>query len=219
MRYVCYSYDIPKNIRPEEYPEPSVVLRRFAVRMQQSVWIVPDTMISRTNTLTAEIQALPGGKVRVFRFDLDELAAIRLEAREALELESARIRTYVEKAIAKTQERLTEAQRAMSVDDTNAAIRYQQTALNKALHEITDAEECALAFDLSGELGELIRSVRSVIDARAAAFVAEKDVARAAVNPESVGPESVDPAALGFGLPPVASGQLLLPTPNTGTGG
>jgi hypothetical protein len=222
MRYVCYSYDIPKNIPPEEYPAPSLVLRRFAVRMQQSVWIVPDTMVSRTETLSDDIQALPGGKVRVFRFDLEELAAIKAEAQEALESEANRIRTYIEKAIAKTTERLTAAQRAMSVADTNAAIRYQQTSLANALREINDAEECAVAFDLTGSLAELMRSVRSVIEARAEAFVVVKDAARAAVNPVSI--EAVDPAALGFGLPtgpaPVVPGQTTLPgLGGTGTGG
>lgn len=233
MRFVCYSYDIPKSTPAGEYPEPSCTLRRFAAHLQQSVWILPEAMLGLTNDLTVDIERV-GGNVDVFDFDERGHEKLMRKARACLEGEATRIRKYVESSIAKTGDRLVKARAVMSVNDTNDAIRFQQTALNRALKELGDAEECAVAFDLSGDMAELIRSVRSVIEARASAFVAEKDVARAVVrNTPTVNVDDVDPASLGFGLPPVAPGQTTLPLvtvgsaansggpviPSTGTGG
>lgn len=207
MRFVCYSYDIPKNIPSDEYPEPSVTLRRFAAHLQQSVWIMPEAMLCRAQELTEDILRV-GGNVDVFDFDERGHEKLLRKARACLQAEAERIRKYVEASVVKTHERLDNAQRMMSINATNDAIRFQQTALNRALRELADAEECAVAFDLSGDVEELIRATRSMIEARASAFVAEKDAARAAVRNGSsnsvsaVQTDDADPTLLGFGLPP-----------------
>jgi hypothetical protein len=192
-QFVCYVYDIPKNVRPKDYPNPGATLRKFAVHLQQSCWVMPDTMLQRTDDLTADIRSL-GGAVHVFRYDEQEHDKIVSAARACLEAEAERIRKYVEASIATTTARLAEAKRMASIAETNSAIRFQQTALYRAMQDLASAEECAVVFDLSGNLGELIQGVRAVITARAAAFALEKSAARSAMQDD-------DPTTLGFGSP------------------
>jgi hypothetical protein len=181
MRFVCYQYDIPDDVLPKDYPEPSAVLRSFATRVQMSVWILPLSALSRTEDLTAEIRGL-GGTVDAFQYDEMEADKIRIKARTCLTRDASHIRAYVEASVVTTREKLVEAETMVSINDVNAAIRFQQTALNRALREIGDIEACAAAFELTTDLAELNRSVRSVIDARATAFATEKTRARAVVK-------------------------------------
>ncbi len=197
MQYVCYTYNIPKNVTPSEYPNPTLALRAFGIRAQQSVWILPEVMLPLVEDLSIQIRRV-NGSVDIFELDERAEEKIRAKARKYLEAEAERIRAYLEASIRTTSKRLRDAQARMSVNDVNSAIRYQQTAIHRAKKDLTDAERCAVAFDLSGEVDELIRSVRSLIDARAAEFSAEKASARASVlRPDN--DAEVDPASLGFG--------------------
>jgi len=181
MRNVMLCYDIPTTVEPKDYPEPSSKLRRFAVRIQFSTWILAESELPRADEAIDAIKAV-GGVVDTVRYDESEWPRIKLLAKRSLEREVERIRIYVDKSMAKTREKLVEAETMVSVNDVNAAIRYQQTALNRALREIGDAEECSVAFDLTGDLSELTRAVRASIDARAMAFASEKGRARAVVR-------------------------------------
>lgn len=225
-QYVSYSYDIPKHVKPSEYPKTGETLRRFAVRVQQSVWYMPISQFHRTTELSAEIKAV-GGNVDHFRFDTRDSEAIYAKSRTCLASEVEGIHKYIEASIESTAKKLAEAKRLLSIDETNKAIRFQQTALNRALQELVDAEECSVAFDLSGDTKELIKSVRSAVMARSDAFVAEKTAARALVKAasgtegtdagETDEVDDADPAALGFGIdtaPTTTPG-----TPGTGTAG
>lgn len=223
VQYVSYSYDIPKATPASLYPTPGLTLRRFAARVQQSVWYMPETAITRTEQLTKAILDVHG-IVDVFRFDTREYEAIRAKSLVCLAQTVENVRKYVEASIQTTAEKLAEAKTLMSIASTNSAIRYQQAALNRALQELVDAEECALVFDLTGDVKELIKSVRTVVKARSDTFVAEKDAARACAQAaeadtrdntntaEATEPgkadsgDEVDPAALGFGLPDDTSG-------------
>ena len=226
VQYVSYSYDIPKSTPSGQYPAPGLTLRRFAVRVQQSVWYMPETKVTQTERLTENIRNVHG-IVDVFRFDTREYEAIRAKSLVCLATEVEGTRKYIEATIVSTAAKLAEAQRLMSIADTNNAIRYQQTALNRALQELVDAEECAVAFDLTGDVAELIKSVRTVVKARSDAFVAEKDAARARVKADAAEAATeaadddgdIDPAALGFGLPSEDDSSSSGGAPGTGTEG
>lgn len=195
MRYICYSYDVPKQHSTKLYPLLSATLQPFAVRLQQSVWVFPEPRLGQTAQVTERVRE-KGGLIDFFRYDLSEEEAIRAMARQRLEKEAARIQRYLEKSITETAKRLERAGAESSVDRTNAAIRYQQSALSKALRDITDAEECSVAFDLSGDINRLFQAVRLAVQARAEAFVQVRDAARSSAKVEA----EADPAALGFGF-------------------
>jgi hypothetical protein len=178
MKAILFMYDIPTTVRPEDYPSPSTDLRCFAARIEYSCWVVPEGQMPRTEPIAAALRAV-GAKVDTVRFDESDEVKIRSLARASIEREATRIRKYVEASISTTADKLTEAKTEMSANKTNAAIRYQQTAITRARTELNDAESCALAFDLDGDLAELVRATRAVIEARATAFLLEKKTARA----------------------------------------
>lgn len=184
MRAILYMYDIPTTVSPKDYPNPSAMLRRFAARIEYSCWVVPEGLIQQTEPVSAALRRV-GARVDMVRFDESEEQKILMLARRSIEREASRIRAYIEKSIETTGKKLADAKAAMSVDDTNAAIRFQQTAIQRARTELNDAESCAIAFDLLGDIGELVRSIRSVVEARANAFILEKKAARKAVKEEA----------------------------------
>jgi hypothetical protein len=192
MRAVHYSYDIPKG---KSYPNPSPRLRPFAVRMQFSCWLVPLAEMYRTNELSADVKRL-GGKVDTIPFEDSETSArkIREIAIREIQSEAERIRNYLEKGVVKTQKRLAEAQAQMSVGGVNKAISFQAGVLSVSLRDVKAAEECCVVFDLTGELSDLVRGVRALVEARSTAFVPVRDAARSAVK-------VMDPNNITFGSP------------------
>lgn len=174
-------YDIPSSVKGSDYPNPAGRIRRYGFMMQYSVYCVPDDRLPRLTNLIEDIRAVPGGKVRVFPYDPRAYEDIMADARAALTAEAERIRDYIEAAAAETAKRLTAATLIVSVGDTNKAIGFQQTALSKAAKDLTDAQECAMAFDLSGDLDALFDGVRKLLVGRSGTFAVERAAARAAL--------------------------------------
>lgn len=172
-------YDIPSDCKGPAYPNPAGRIRRYGVMMQYSVYCVPDDRLPRIADLIEDIRAVPGGKVRVLPYDPKAYEEIMETAREALTAEAERIRDYIEAAALETAKRLTAASLIVSVGDTNKAIGFQQTALSKATKDLTDAQECAMAFDLTGDLDALFDGVRKLLVGRSGAFAVERAAARA----------------------------------------
>lgn len=220
-QFVSYSYDIPKSTPASDYPNPGATLHPIAVRVQQSVWYMKESMLPLADDLTQRIKDV-GGIVDCFRFDACEYNAIRTKALRCLEQDANSIRAYVDAAIATTTKRIEKATKLMSVKGVNDAVRFQQSALSRARRELAEAEECAMVFDLSGDVAELFKGVRAAIEARASAFAAVKKEAKAILEappdfitasppadapapatPPNEEPEDddVDPSELGFGIP------------------
>ena len=178
MRAIMYMYYIPTSVKPEDYPAPSVALRKFAARIEYSCWVVPEGQMHRTVPVTEALLGV-GAAVDTVRFDEAETDKILVLARRAIEREAQRIRKYIDASISTTSKKLEEARRLVSVNETNAAIRFQQTAINRARGELNDAESCAVAFDLLGDLQELTDGIRAAVEARASAFGIESKTVRA----------------------------------------
>lgn len=177
MRAVLFMYDIPTKVSTKDYPSPCSRLRSFAARIEYSCWVVPEGQIQKTEEIANDLRAV-GATVDTLRFDETDEGRIKAMAKRSIESDAKRIREYVDASVSTTAKKLAEARKLQSADETNAAIRFQQTALQRARAELTDAESCAVAFDLTGDLRELTEAVRKSIEARAGTFAVEKKEAR-----------------------------------------
>jgi regulator of sigma D len=173
-------WDIPTSVKPRDYPHPAGRVRTFSVMLQYSVWVCPEGHLSRIDPIAEDVRAV-GGSIEVLPYSEVAYDKVMKLARAALERECQRIQSYIEHSIVETRKRLTDAAVLQSVNDTNKAIHYQQAALTKALRDLNDAAECSVAFDLTGELEEVLRGARKAVAARSSEFVIERDMAQAAV--------------------------------------
>ena len=175
MRAVLFMYDIPTTAKG--CPSPCTRLQSFAARKEYSVWLVPEGQIQKTEEIANDLRAI-GAIVDIMPVtDMTE-GQLKAIAKRSIEKDAKRIREYVEASVKTTSEKLAEARKLQSADETNAAIRFQQTALQRARKNLTDAESCAIGFDLTGDLAELTQSVRKAIEARAQSFTVEKKEVR-----------------------------------------
>ncbi len=172
-------WDIPTTVAPRDYPDPAGRVRSFSVMLQYSVWIVPEGHLSRIDPIASDVREV-GGSFEVLPYAEVAYDKVMKLARAALERECKRIQAYVEHSIEETRKRLVNAAVLQSVGETNKAIRYQQAALAKAIRDLNDAAECSVAFDLTGDLEEILAGARKAVEARSTAFVSERDAAKSA---------------------------------------
>lgn len=165
-------YDIPKdagyalpNGKWRKIANPSYRLRGCATRINLSVWVVPDAGIESANRVIDRLRKCPQVDVDIVRFAEGEREKCIRMARRGLVREAKRIRKYIDKAIAKSQKKLDEAVRSMSVGGVNEAIAYRKSAIQRARRELLAAREASIAFDLLGSLQELHDSVISTLKA------------------------------------------------------
>jgi hypothetical protein len=166
-RFTECSYDIPKK---SKCPNPSTMLQRWAVRNQYSVWFVPDKnvplLMPIMNLLTKKY---PEVKVDWFRMDERDAEAILAKAKRELMKEVAARRASLEDGLDEVRARIE----AVASNDEKAmrlAERFSYHHLRRAKRAATAAVECALAFDLMGDVKPLVDGLREVIKARDALY-------------------------------------------------
>jgi hypothetical protein len=184
MRANLLFYDIPQSLK---VANPSAALRRCAVRVNLSCWVVPE---ERTPWDLIEELKSQNVDVQLIRFDENEAEKLRGMAREAMQRELARIKNGLEKSIDFAQHQLANAE--FQVAEQNAAfdmeveqtryVRRVKTILNRAKKDLLAAQECSLAFELTAQLEELIDGTRHALRAAQNAFLEEvKEQSHAAV--------------------------------------
>ena len=166
-RFTECSYDIPKK---SKCPNPSKRLQRWAVRNQYSVWFVPDKNVPLLMPIMNKLaERYPEVKVDWFRMDERDAEAILAKAKRELLKELAVRRSSLEDGINEVRERIE----SVASNDEKAmrrAERFAYVHLRRAKKFAVSAVECALAFDLLGDVQPLVDGLREVIKARDALY-------------------------------------------------
>lgn len=174
--FVMFYYLIPTVTDPKTgvkrgaFPNPSNILRRFAIREDLSVWYMKR---KRTPTGLRNAMEKAGCVARIREFAEKEYASIMQAADDDLTKREDDIRKFIEDSLAKTAERLEEAKRLQSVDGVNGAISYMRSHFNGAQRQIAAAMECMMEFDLIREKKSLFDALQKSIAAQAEGFMVE----------------------------------------------
>ena len=169
VRYALLVYDIPEA---SGLSNPSGLMRRFAVRINLSCWVLP---LKNLPLLPVREWVEKGASVEVVEFDEGEREKVVALARRALQREVEEMRRTVEASVAKVRERYA------GVKALGTGTTERSEALDRAGHyayligyrakALADAaEECALHFDLTGDVAPLVGALRKTIKAKAAIF-------------------------------------------------
>lgn len=169
VRYALLVYDIPEA---SGLSNPSGLMRRFAVRINLSCWVLP---LKNLPLLPVREWLSKGASVEVVEFDEGEREKVVALARRALQREVEEMRKTVEESVAKVRAKY------VAVKGLAAGTTERGEALDKAGHyayligyrakALADAaEECALHFDLTGEVAPLVEALRKTIRAKSALF-------------------------------------------------
>lgn len=160
-------YDIPTG----RMQNPSAMLWRFGVRINMSCWLIPD---SRVALIPVKEWEAKGVKVELVRFDERDGETIIRLAREGLLNECARWREVLDTATNGVSELCSsvasvgEDQRAVAGKAGNLASFH----LRRARAFAVAARECALGFDLLGDVEQVFNGLRDCIAAKEALFYA-----------------------------------------------
>lgn len=159
MRAHLLVYDIPSK---SKVPNPSNLLRRWGVRVNLSAWIVPDKNVPLLPM--AEWKAR-GVTAELVRFDEKDGDTIMRLAREALVKEVDTMRQGLDDGLAEVRAAFDSA---ASGDDEAlkkaGSLAYRH--IRRAKQAADAAEECALTFDLMGEVKPLVEGLRQLIRSR-----------------------------------------------------
>jgi hypothetical protein len=152
-------YDIPAK---SKVPNPSGTLRRWGVRVNLSAWIIPDKNVP---LLPIEEWRSRGVTAELVRFDENDGETIMRLAREALVRECTTMRTDLDEGITEIKAAFDDA---ASGDDEAlkkaGSLAYRH--IRRAKIAADSAEECALTFDLMGEVKPLVEGLRQLIKSR-----------------------------------------------------
>src|SRR3989304_3053538 len=96
---------------------PSVWLRRFAVRVDGSVWIVPEIRVPKIMPWVDDVNNTGKARASVVRYDLDEEEKIRQTAQITLEAEAARIIASLDASLKTAKEKHEAAARQSSAEE------------------------------------------------------------------------------------------------------
>lgn len=172
MKASLLLYDIPVGVGPN----PSGRLRSIAARVQLSCWIVPEQNVTAAWAATEKIRG-KGCSVELVRFDENDAGTIVRLAREALSGELNRMYRALQNGLGKLHADLA----AIEPGDVKAweqsrAFAYRQVRAAKKL--AVDAGECALAFDILGEIAPLRDGLMALAKARAELYFAAVEDAK-----------------------------------------
>lgn len=158
VRAHIVGYDIPTKCNPGDVRG---LLRRIGVRLQKSVWIVPDANIPR---IPVDKWEAAGMKIDMVRFDERDGETILKLARRALALEADAVREVLEQ----NTKRLRSLVALSATGDPKSVKQARSIAGSASRHAkrlLESAKEAALAFDLLGDVEELFKGVRETIRA------------------------------------------------------
>lgn len=171
MKACLLYYDIPTG---SKIYNPSDLLWRLGVRVNLSVWIIPEANVVRVPTSEWRSR---GAKVELVRFDENDSDTIIRLAHEALEREAALVLSRLTDAHARLSEQYASAptgDMAVLYELDNKAARY----MRQARKFLTNAQECAATFMMLGDVSHLFDGLRESIKAHDALFFALKKKSR-----------------------------------------
>lgn len=172
---VMLTYDIPQL---SDFPNPSGELRRYAVRVNLSCWIIPEAKVDPD--LLSRLEAA-NINYHLLHFATKEVDKIKEIARKALEGETARIHGSLLKTIDRATTRFNEAVDALGnltdeadmLGHTLDREKRLKKALERAGEQLNAAVECAIAFDETENTEHLIQGMREAIASHTATFNTE----------------------------------------------
>lgn len=149
-------YDIPTGAKVSS---PGHKFRKIGVRINLSCWVVPTHLVpfDYLNELEAR-----GSKTAVVNFDEDEAEKILSLAKEALIKEVNFIQSSFVDSCGRAQRMIAAA--GMSAEERQD--RQLNSSLARAKRRLGFAQEAALAFDLLGDVQELINGTQKAIGAQ-----------------------------------------------------
>lgn len=178
LRPVFYSYDIPEK---SKISNPSPFLRRRAIRINLSVWCMPEASIPYS--LTQQLEEA-GATVYCVAFDAREAENMLSILTDALAKEAKRAIARAEAAIKKAEDKLAESKD--SIDTTQASFDYAaEKAVKRAEALLGDYREAAKVFGIDEKTLPIDASFRAVSALQAAASNRARhyvEMAKAAMN-------------------------------------
>lgn len=170
MRAHLLYYDMPADAK---IANPSQFLWRLGVRVNLSVWIVPDANVPRVPVSEWRSR---GAKVELVRFDENDTATIMRLAREALQ--SATEETLG--GLSAAHDKLKAMYESVATgDDAHRKVVDAKAAryLRQARTFLVSVQECAATFMLTGDVAPLFDGLRNSIKAHDALFYAMRQKA------------------------------------------
>jgi hypothetical protein len=166
MNYYLIVYDIPARLT-KEIVNPSEQFKRHGVRINYSCWIVPE---GRVALLPINEMTSKGAKVEIVRFDSNEKDSLMRMAKIAMMEEAGRIRRALDHTVSVAKSRLSAVKKSWNDLDFKKAGAYASVHMKRVQDAIKSADECALAFDLTGDMGEVLKGMREMYAAEQAAI-------------------------------------------------
>lgn len=176
-RFALLYYKIPTGVMRN----PASMLRRFGVTVDGSVWILP---VKNIVLIPIKKWRELGVTAEVVEFNESELPKVIAIARRAISNDLDSMRAHVEKSVAEVRKRFkaVDACPTGSTERDEArkhAEHFAYVVLYRAKGIADAAEECALHFDLTGDVEPLVDGLRRTIKAKAAIFYGMQEQARA----------------------------------------
>lgn len=169
QRYALLYYYIPKT---SKLGNPSGLLRRWGIRVDLSVWIVP---MKNLPLIPMKEWIDKGAVADVVEFGEHEREKCLSIARRTLQNDVEKMRLTVEKSVAKVRRRF-DSLRSIPVgtperdEAQKSAEHFAYLTLYRAKAIADSAEECALHFDLTGDVAPLVDALRRTIKAKSALY-------------------------------------------------
>jgi hypothetical protein len=153
-------YDIPARTK---VANPSSFLWRFGARINLSCWVIPDKNVAM---LPIQSWKERGCTVELVRFDERDGATIIRLAREALVKELGDLRTKLEEQTLTIRSMLPEPGVVPSEERFKKVGDTASRSLRSAKKFLATAEECAVTFDLMGEIKPLLEGLHQSVRAK-----------------------------------------------------
>jgi len=157
-------YDIPKGA----IPSPAAMLWRLGARINLSCWVIPD---SRVSMLPLKEWAAKGVIVELVRFDERDGDTIIRLAREALQREALRWRDTLEEGTLVVRAACAKVTIGEDgVKQWHKAGGLASGHVRRARQFLSNATECALAFDLTADVAHVMEGLREMVKAKEEVF-------------------------------------------------
>jgi hypothetical protein len=180
-------YDIPGK------GSPVGKLRRFCVALNKSVYVMPLSCVPRAQTVMRPFIG-DGADVDITAFVPEETEKLRKRAFVALNKHAKRMLKGLRKSLVKAEAGLVEAERLQSAKDTKKWRQHMSVAFAVAKRNLVAAEECAIVFQITGDMQELLTGIRREILSRHGIYLRRLGVtAELEAVPEAVLEGACDP--------------------------
>lgn len=175
--YWMLQYDIPE-VKNDDCPNPSALLWRYGFRSTKSVWILPERNLKAQEVV--DLLALWTAhkiKVRVWKYDAEEVSKIKDAAREELEDEIRRAHTSLIESIGSADKQLKEAleiEGPMTPNSVDKAEEYRDNRVRATIRIAAEALDraiaCAQLFDQTENVNDLLEALRETVNSHKNSF-------------------------------------------------